>query len=115
MYHQSPGKSVRQASRDVGISKSSVHRILKRCHWKSDIPRLVLAISEDDPDRRVEYCEWYLARCVEDARCLAKIEWSDEATFTLNGSVSRHNRTSFGPEHAHVVVEHSVNSPGVTV
>lgn len=115
MYHQSPGKSVWQASRDVGISKSSVHRILKRCHWKSGIPRLVLAISEDDPDRRVEYCEWYLARCVEDARFLAKIVWSDKATFTLNGSVSRHNCTSFGPEHPHVVVGHSVNSPGVTV
>ena len=29
-FHQSPGKSVRQAARETGVPKSSVHRILKR-------------------------------------------------------------------------------------
>ena len=31
-YRETPGKSVRQAAREKGISKSSVHRILKRAH-----------------------------------------------------------------------------------
>lgn len=114
-YHRSPRKSVRQASREVGISKTSVQRILKRCHWKSYIPRFVHAINEDDPDRRVEYCEWYLARCVEEAIFPTKIVWSDEATFKLNGSINRHNCTYWGPDNPHVTVEHHVNLPGVTV
>ncbi|KOC70310.1 hypothetical protein WH47_02813, partial [Habropoda laboriosa] len=80
-YHRKPRKSVRQASREVGISKTSDQRILKHCQWKSYIPRLVHAINEDDPDRRVEYCERYLAQCVEEAIFPTKIARSDEATF----------------------------------
>ncbi|GFS72586.1 uncharacterized protein NPIL_493121 [Nephila pilipes] len=57
MFQRSPRKSLRQASREVGISKSSVHRIMKRCQWRSYIPRLVHALNDDDPDRRVQYCE----------------------------------------------------------
>ncbi|GFT08476.1 DUF4817 domain-containing protein [Nephila pilipes] len=57
MFKLSPRKSLRQASREVGISKSSVHRIMKRCQWRSYIPRLVPALNDDDPDRRVQYCE----------------------------------------------------------
>ncbi|XP_016075224.1 PREDICTED: uncharacterized protein LOC107542427 [Miniopterus natalensis] len=92
-----------------------MHRILKRCHWKSDIPRLVHAISEDDPDRRVEYCEWYLERCVEDAHFPTKIVWSNEATFKLNGSINRHNCTYGRSDNPHAMMEHHVNLPGVTV
>ncbi|GFQ65291.1 hypothetical protein TNCT_211921 [Trichonephila clavata] len=53
MFQRSPRKSLRQASREVGLSKSSVHRIMKRCQWRSYIPRLVHALNDDDPDQRV--------------------------------------------------------------
>uniref|UniRef100_A0A673C512 Uncharacterized protein n=1 Tax=Sphaeramia orbicularis TaxID=375764 RepID=A0A673C512_9TELE len=49
------------------ISKLSVHRIMKHCQWKSYVPGLVHALNDDDPDRRVLYCEWYLERCIENA------------------------------------------------
>ena len=114
-FQRSPRKSLRQASREVGISKSSVHRIMKRCQWRSYIPKLVHALNDDDPDRRVQYCEWYLERCNEDAHFSTKIVWSDEATFKLNGSINRHNCTYWGPENPHVMVDHHVNLPGITV
>ncbi|KAJ4437939.1 hypothetical protein ANN_13878 [Periplaneta americana] len=60
---QSPRKSVRQAARETGISKSSVHRVLKRAQWKSFIPRLVHALNEDVHDRKIEFCKWYQAKC----------------------------------------------------
>ena len=46
--------------------------------------------------------------------------WSDEATFKLNGSINRHNCTYWGLEsywglNPHVMVDHHVNSPGITV
>lgn len=37
----------------VIIPKDSVHRILH------------IDINDDDPDRRVEFCEWCLAKCKE--------------------------------------------------
>ena len=112
---QSPRKSVRQAARETGISKSSTHRILKRVHLKSFKPVLVHALNEDDPDRRVQFCEWYLANCTQDADFPNKIVWSDEALFKLNGSVNRHNCTYWASENPHDVSKHHTNLPGVTV
>ena len=40
----------------IDIEKSSVHRILRAQKWKLYIPRLVHAINEDDPDRRLQFC-----------------------------------------------------------
>ncbi|GFQ95800.1 uncharacterized protein TNCT_475631 [Trichonephila clavata] len=88
MFQRSPRKSLRQASREVSISKSSVHRIMKRCQCRNYIPRLAHALYDDDPDRRVQNCEWYLERCNEDAHFSTKIVWSDEATLKLNGTTS---------------------------
>lgn len=49
MYHKSPRKSVRQTSCYVGISKSSIQRILKGFQWKSHISRLAHDINNDNP------------------------------------------------------------------
>ena len=113
--HRSPRKSVRQMARETGIPKSSAHHILKRINWKSYIPKLIHALNEDDPDRRAEFCEWYLGKCEEDAAFPSKIVWSDEASFKLNGSINRHNCTYWAPENPHVTMEHHLNLPGVTV
>ncbi|KAJ4426918.1 hypothetical protein ANN_26717 [Periplaneta americana] len=102
-YHQL------QVARETGLSKSSVHRVLKRAQWKSFIPRLVHALNEDDHDRRIEFCEWYQAKCAEDNQFPYKIVWSDEATFKLNGSINRRNCTYWAANNPHVIVEHHVN------
>lgn len=44
-------------------------------------PRLLQALNEDDPDRRLEFCEWLLDR----------IPWTGSAAFQTNGRVNRHN------------------------
>ncbi|XP_076305614.1 uncharacterized protein LOC143222676 [Tachypleus tridentatus] len=113
--HRSPRKSIRQTDRETGIPKSSVHRMLKRIHWKSFIPALVHALNEDDLDQRVEFYEWYLVKSAEDAQFPNKIAWSDEATFKLNGLVNRYNCTYWAPQNPYVTVEQQVNLPGVKV
>ena len=45
---QSPKKSLSQCSREIGIDRSSVYRILRVQEWKPYIPRLVHALNEDD-------------------------------------------------------------------
>lgn len=86
--------------------------LFKRLHWKCYIPTPIHALNEDDPDRRVEFCEWYLAKC---AGFPHKIVWSDEATFKLNGTINRHNCTYWAPVNPHVTLKHHFNLPGVTV
>ncbi|GBO04580.1 hypothetical protein AVEN_205426-1 [Araneus ventricosus] len=46
-YRETSKNSV---SREIVIIKSSVHRILRRCRWKSCIPTIAQAINEGDPD-----------------------------------------------------------------
>ena len=112
---RSPMKSIRRSAREIGIPKSSVHRMLKRAHWKSHISTLTLGLNDDDPDRRVEFCEWYLDKSAEDAEFPEKIVWSDEAIFQLNGSINRHNCTYWALENPHFTMEHKLNLPGITV
>ena len=102
---RSPMKSIQRSAREIGIPKSSTHRMLKRAHWKSYIPTLTLGLNDDDPDRRVEFCEWYLDKSAEDAEFPEKIVWSDEAIFQLNGSINRHNCTYWALENPHFTME----------
>jgi len=50
-FKTSPRKSATQCARETGVSSTSVRRILKALKWKVYIPRLLLAINDDDPDR----------------------------------------------------------------
>ena len=52
-FTTSPWKSVTQCARDTGVSSTSVRCILKAFKCKFYIPRLVHAINDDDPDRRM--------------------------------------------------------------
>ncbi|KZC15119.1 hypothetical protein WN55_06676 [Dufourea novaeangliae] len=61
-----------------------------RCKWKSYIPTMVDAITEDDPDQRKQFCEWYLEKCEQDAQFSGKVVWNDEATFYW-ATVMRYN------------------------
>ena len=64
-FARSPKKPLRQCSREFGIDISIVHGILRAKKWKPYIPRLVHALNEDDPDRRLQFCEWSLHKCGE--------------------------------------------------
>lgn len=77
--------------------------------------RLVQALSEDDPDRRMEFCEWLLDTVDGDPTLLDRIFWSDEATFQLNGLVNRHNCVYWSETNPHFVIEQELHTPRVTV
>lgn len=115
LFTQSPQKSTYQGARESGVSRSSVRRILKEVKWKVYVPRLLHAMNEDDPDRRVEYCEWFERMVRVDEEFAGKFVWSDEAQFKLNGTVNRHNCVYWAPDNPHVHVDKAVNLPGLTV
>ena len=53
----SPQKSSRQLSRELGISRSSVLRILHGRGMRPYIPRLIHALHDGDDDRRIQFAE----------------------------------------------------------
>ena len=78
------------------------------------IPRLLLAMNEDDTDRRLEYCEWFESM-MRDEAFTGKVVWSDEAQFRLNGTVNRHHCVYWSYENPHVHLEKHINLPGLNV
>ena len=87
----SPQKSTRRLSAEMEVSQSSVIRILHQKRWKPYIPRLLHALHDGDDDRRLQFCEEFLAKLDEDGLMLDNIWWSDETCFKLNGTINRDN------------------------
>lgn len=114
-YTQSPKKSQRRASAELGISRTSVQRIMKEIGLKPYRPRLLHALNEDDFDRRVQFCENFITQFNDDPTFVDKIIWTDEATFKLNGRINRHNAVYWADENPHEILTKEVNTPGVTV
>jgi hypothetical protein len=54
---------------------------------ESVYPKLLQAMNEDDPVRRLQYCEWFEGMVREDEEFAGKLIWSNEAQFKMN----RHN------------------------
>jgi len=70
-FTTSPRKSATKYARETGVSNTSVRRILKTFKWKVYIPRLLHAI-DDDPDRRMQFCEWFQQMVNEDEEFVTK-------------------------------------------
>ena len=84
-------KSQSRASIELGISRRSLDLIMDDVGIKPYRPQLVHALNEDDNDRRLQFCERFLAYVEDNPDILDNIIWSDEASFKLNGHVNRHN------------------------
>ena len=99
----------------LGISRQSVSRMLKKLNYHCYRPRLIHAITEDDSDRRLEFCEWYTGCTDDDAQFYKQILWTNEAQFKLNGRINRHNCVYWADESPRESIAHELNLPGVTV
>lgn len=114
-YVQSPTKSQRKASSEYEIPRTSLQRIQKKLKLRPYRPTLLQGLNEDDPDRRLEFCESYVIRCEADTNFYKTILWSDEATFKINGRVNRHNCVYWDSVNPHLIMETELNAPGVCV
>lgn len=90
-FVENPHETLRSAALQHDIHHTSVLKILKRNKFHPYKMRLVQELNEDDPDRRIEFCETMMEMITENPQFLGNVVFSDEATFQLNGNVNRHN------------------------
>ncbi|CAF3423115.1 unnamed protein product, partial [Rotaria sp. Silwood2] len=76
---------------------------------------LLQALNDNDPDQRVEFCEWIISSTQENPTLLDRILWTDESTFQVNGRVNRHNCVYWSDTNPHLIIEQELNVPRVTV
>lgn len=112
---QEKDKSQRRLSARLDISRTSIQRILKDLKLRPYHPRLTNHLLEDDPDRRLEFAETWLAMLEDDPELARHVEWSDEAKFHVSGYVNRHNCVYWRATNPHIELEVDNQSPGVMV
>lgn len=84
-------------SQSTGIPTTSVWRILRGVGMHAYKISLTQALTEDDYPKRLAFAHWVQ----ENIDSLNNIIWSDEAYFSLDGNVNRHNCTIWAYENPH--------------
>ena len=92
--------STSAVSRDTGIPQSSVARIFRSLGMHRYKMTLCQEITDTDKTARMNLARWIN----DNENSLEKIVWSDEADFTLDGAVNRHNCVIWPYENPHVVL-----------
>lgn len=85
---------------ECGVPRESARRILKKHHYKSYKYNLHQHLYDNDSDRRLQFCNWYLAQAVNGN---LKILFSDESRFTNNGLFNRNNTRYWSRENLHLL------------
>lgn len=73
------------------------------------------AVNENDPDRRIQLCEWFQHKRGENEGVVRKIVWPDEAQFKLNEGMNTYNCVYWSSEKTCVQVDKAVNLPGISI
>ena len=108
--------STRQAAREIGLSRHTVLRVLKKdLNIRPRKPHYVQELTPEDCDRRMEYGELMLGRHEDWPKIFENILWSDETVFHIGGFVIRHNCHYWAARDPGVTVEKMQNRPKVTV
>lgn len=111
-----PKTCLRHLSQQVGISKTSTHRIVRReLKLKSYKFPISHQLTTVDCNRRKDFCNWFLEKCADCPLFLSNIWWSDEAHFHLHGLVNRQNFRFWGDSPPEDVLQVPLHSAKVTV
>jgi hypothetical protein len=86
-----PQESSRERSNHLGISRTTLQRIMKNQGYKAYRLHLTQELDETDYDKRYNFSALWLALLLDDPTLADRIVWSDEAKFCLDHTVNRHN------------------------
>jgi hypothetical protein len=89
-FTKSPQKSKQRASIELGISRTSLSRLMQRLGLKIYRTRLLHWLLEDDPDHRLQFCEVVLNDERQGSGITDKITWSDKAHLKISGAINWH-------------------------
>lgn len=96
---------------NCNMAVSTVHKLLKTTKHHPYKVCLIHELSEDDFDRRIQFCEQMQQLCNNDHNFVKRIFFSDEATFVLNGHVNRQNCRYWATENPRWMMEYRTQRP----
>src|SRR6185437_11608409 len=84
VFRRSPIKSQRKASAEVGISRSSVNRILKMHKFHPYMCKLIHGLDDEDEFVRLDFCQNAIEMIESEQLDTFQVCFGDEAIFSLN-------------------------------
>ncbi|GAA57110.1 hypothetical protein CLF_112178 [Clonorchis sinensis] len=104
--------STTQVSQLTGIPRASMHRIMRRhLHLYPHHFTLLQNITEEDKEQRVTFANWLL----DNEEIVPNILWSDEANFSVDGIINKHNCVIWSREAPHEYISHNLHSSHLCV
>lgn len=88
---ENPSAGVRRIGEQSNIPKSTVHKILKENKYHPYKPIIVQGLIDNDFERRMRFCDWYIQKCENELEFPNLVIWSDETQFTNCGVFNKHN------------------------
>jgi hypothetical protein len=104
LIEENPQCSTRQIARDMNTSQSSIWRILHEYNFYPYHVQRVQALSPADFPYRVEYCTWFLQKCLN-PNFISTVLFTDEAMFARSGILNYHNNHNWDLENPHAIVQ----------
>ena len=96
---QSPKKSFRHRSQEIGILVTSLQRMLRKD--LNNFPYKISSchkLTDTDKQRRIEMCNRVAERMDRFQNWIDRVWFTDEAHFHLNSAVNHHNNVYWGDE-----------------
>lgn len=113
---EDPKQSTTRRSLELGISRTSLHRILhKDLNLHAYKIQLCQQLKPTDHFARRVFSDWLIEHRKIDAAFSTKIIFSDEAHFTLNGTVNKQNCRIWADENPREYQEEPMHPEKVTV
>lgn len=106
-----PQQSTAAVSTECDVSTTTVKKYLKKQQFHPYKMVILQELNEDDPDRRIEFCELISERILRNPALVRTICFSDESTFFLNGKVNRQNVRYWADQNPHVFREGHTQYP----
>lgn len=110
-FIEDPQQSTRSVANICDVSQGSVVRLLKKNKFHPYKIQLVQELNEDDPDRRLQFCEEMESLISAHPLFVKNIVFSDECSFFVNGAVNKHNCRYWDTENPHVFRESRTQYP----
>lgn len=110
-FVEHPQSSTRSVARTIGVSQRKVVTTLKSNKFHPYKIHLHQELNEDDPDRRLQFCESMDTLMTGNPNIVKNICFSDESCFHLNGFVNRHNCRYWDTSNPHILRESHTQYP----
>ena len=115
-YTRSPRKSIRRASTQLQIPRSTIHKVLHRnLQLYAYKVQLLQALKPEDKPRRKEFAVTMLDRLDSDPGFLKRVCFSDGSIFHVSGLINRHKSIIWGSQNPLETYELERDSPKLNV